>query len=111
MSHVPRVVLLGKNSDRSDTEKTQKILSGIDPSEIPGEFLFSVVVTTTNGTRYQLDKKIIKKGISYKHIDESIRKLNIKEAIDVIEIVIDLGKVQAKLDQQSAEYLNKFFDN
>jgi len=110
VSHVPRVVLLGKNSG-SNTEKTQKILSSIDPSEIPGEFLYSVFVTSTNGTRYQLDKKIIKRGISYKHIDESIRKLNIKEPIDVIEIVIDLSKVQSKLDEQSAEYLNKFFDN
>lgn len=110
MSHVPRVVLLGKNSG-TNSEKTQKILSSIDPSEIPGEFLFSVFVTSTNGTRYQIDKKIIKRGISYKHIDENIRKLNIKEPIDVIEIVIDLGKVQSKLDEQSAEYLNKFFDN
>jgi len=110
VSHVPRVVLLGKNSG-TNSEKTQKILSSIDPSEIPGEFLFSVFVTSTNGTRYQIDKKIIKRGISYKHIDENIRKLNIKEPIDVIEIVIDLGKVQSKLDEQSAEYLNKFFDN
>lgn len=110
MAHVPKVVLLGKNSG-TESEKTQKILASINPEEIPGEFLYSVFVTSTNGTKYQLDKKNLRKGISYKNIDESIRKLNIKENVDTIEIVIDLAKVQTKLDQQSAEFLNKFFDN
>jgi hypothetical protein len=110
VAHVPKVVLLGKNSGE-ESEKTQKILASINPEEIPGEFLYSVFITSTNGTRYQLDKKNLKRGISYKNIDETIRKLKVKGEVDVIEIVIDLGKVQTKLDEQSAEFLNKFFDN
>lgn len=110
MSHVPRVVLLGRNAG-ADTEKTHKILSSIEPLDIPGEFLYSIFVTTTNGTKYQLDKKTLKNGISYKDIDKSIRKLNIKEDVDIVEVVLDLGKIQSTLDKQSNEFLSKFFDN
>ena len=110
MSHVPRVVLLGRNAG-VDTEKTHKILSSIEPLDIPGEFLYSIFVTTTNGTKYQVDKKTLKRGINYKDIDKSIRKLNIKDDIDVVEVVLDLAKIQSTLDRQSNEFLSKFFDN
>jgi hypothetical protein len=57
------------------------------------------------------DKKTLKRGINYKDIDKSIRKLNIKDDIDVVEVVLDLAKIQSTLDRQSNEFLSKFFDN
>lgn len=103
----PKIVLLGKQSKIEDKDLVNTILSKIEPSELPTEFLHKVIINTVDGSSYTVNDK--QKYISYANIEKYVRKLGIKEDIESIEIVIDLDKIRQHLEQETNSILENIF--
>ncbi len=103
----PKIVLHGKQSKSNDSGIVKGILSKIEPSDIPTEFLHKIVVNTVGGDSYSVNDN--QKNISYTNIDKYIRQLGIKDDIESVEIVIDLDKVRLHLEKETNSILKKIF--
>lgn len=108
------VVLLGKQKNGIDNDKVRNLIASVNPSSIPIEFVHEIGVITKNNKRYNIHKPTdpnAPKEISYKKIDDYVRSLPTDSEVVTMEIILDLAKIDAWLYQQSAEILNKIFDN
>lgn len=103
----PKVVLLGKQSKIEDKDLVNSILSKIEPSELPTEFLHKIVINTVDGSSYNINDK--QKYISYSNIEQYVKQLGIKEDIESIEIVIDLDKIRQHLEKETNSILENIF--
>lgn len=105
----PKVVLLGKQTNSKDADSSIKnILSEIGPSDIPCEFLHTIVINTEDGNKYKISDS--KQDISYAHIEKYIATLGLKEPIESIEIVVDLDKIKRHLEEESNSVLKQIFE-
>jgi hypothetical protein len=103
------VVLMGKQNPQIDNEKVKSIIASVDPNNIPVDFIYEVFIVTTDENRYSLKKETIKEGIDYNKIDEYLGKIKLDGEIKTVEIILDLAKVNARLEKESNLILDKIF--
>lgn len=106
----PKIVLLGKQSKTEDNNGiVGSILSKIEPSDIPTEFLHKITINTVEGNSYNVNDN--QKKISYTNIEQYIRQLGVKEDIESVEIVIDVDKVRQHIQKESASIFKNIFND
>jgi len=103
----PRVVLVGKQKNHQDYVDLCNLISDIRPSQIPREFIHTVLVTTQNNRLHELSNKQLSNGVDYENIEQYLSELGIKiPDVQLVEIVIDLEKTQQTLNHDVKVALN-----
>ena len=92
----PRVVLLGKSASEQGNEMYD-LLTQIEPTHIPNEFLDTVYVTMSDQRRYKVSKRYYETGLDYANIEEYLAKIGSPADMTLIEIVLDLEKASKKV--------------
>lgn len=106
-NETPKIILVGKSSGKTDNSTVKKILANIEPSDIPVEFIHSIMVTTEDGNIYNVPE--VKQDISYKNMEQYIHRLNIKGRVKLVEILINLDTVKEELEFETNKLLDKVF--
>jgi hypothetical protein len=84
----PRVVLVGKQKNHQDYVDLCNLISDIRPSQIPREFIHTVLVTTQNNRLHELSNKQLSNGVDYENIEQYLSELGIKiPDVQLVEIV------------------------
>jgi hypothetical protein len=107
------VILMGKQNDGTDNAYVTNLIASINPNSIPVEFVYEIGVITKNNKRYNIHKPTESnspKELNYKKIDEYVKNLPTDSEVVTMEIVLDLGKIDKWLTEQSSQILNKIFD-
>jgi hypothetical protein len=103
VAHSPNVVILGRSNDSIDNEYIKGIISSVDPNGVPSEFIHRVFVIDNSDNRYVVPENFYAKGIRYKNLFKHLDRINTKDTIRTIEIVIDLLSVKDRLDIETSE--------
>lgn len=98
MASLPRVILLGKHDGTQDMGETKKILSTVEPSQIPSDLLDSIMITTRRGRQFNINRQTLAKGsVDHSYIDKQISKINMTDEVTEIEMIVDLVRMHARI--------------
>lgn len=105
-----RVVLLGKSTTTDSKKLHKEILNNISPTEIPKKFIDSIDVTFDEGQTIPFSTEGLKGNFSMEEIKEFLRTNDVKGKVELVEIVLNLDLVTANLQEQTSDFLGKYFD-
>lgn len=108
-SGAARVVLIGKSRDKNKHKHKTSVLSDVNPTEIPKEFIDGIAVTFDSEQTIQFDTSNIEKNFTIDGMNEWLSKIDRKGMIQTVEITLDLDLIYDTLQQDSDSILAKYF--
>ena len=104
-----RIVLLGKSTSVKSKKIHKQILSTLQPTEVPKEFIDSITVTFSNNEVVPFDTSKLKGNFSLDEVHSFLKEHKAEDKVDMIEITINLDLVSSKLESSSNSLLDKHF--
>ena len=106
-----RVVLIGKSRDKKKHKNKTSVLSNVNPTEIPKEFIDGIAITFEGDEEkvVQFDTANIKENFTIDGMSDWLSKIDRKGLVKLVEITLDLDRVYETLQQDSDSIFAKYF--
>lgn len=104
-----RVVLIGKSKNKKKHKNKSNLLSNINPTEIPKQFIDLITVTFDSGQVLNFDTTNIKSNFTITGMNEWLSKIDKKGIVSHVEITLNLDLIYETLQQDSDSIFAKYF--
>lgn len=106
-SGAARVVLIGKSKNGKNS--SNNILQGINPTEIPKQFIDRITVTFDTEQVMEFDTDNLEENFTVDGMTEWLNKIDRKGRIQLVEVTLDLDLIMASLQEGSDSIFAKYF--
>jgi hypothetical protein len=104
-----RIVLLGRSSNKVNSNFNKNLLGDIKPTEIPKEFIEKIDVTFSTGRIVEFEIDRIKVNFTLEAVEDFLSEYNTKGQIKLIEITLDLDEVHKTIQSGTDGIFSKYF--
>ena len=104
-----RVVLIGKSKNKSKYKNRTSVLSDVNPTEIPKEFIEKISVTFKGGEVVDFNTDKIEKNFTMDDMQSWLNQIDTRGAIKLVEVSLDLDLIYETLQQDSDSIFAKYF--
>lgn len=104
-----RIVLLAKSVRGSKSKFKQNLLSDINPTEIPKQFIESVNITFDDKLIVPFSVEKIKNNFTVEQLETFLNGYDKSKRVTLIEITLDIDKIYQTLQYDSDHVFSKYF--
>jgi hypothetical protein len=108
-NHEARIVLLGRPSKLTKNKFKNNLLSEVNPTEIPKQFIEKIDVTFSSGQVVQFDTSKLKSNFTMEAVKDFLKQYDKNSRVGLIEITLDLEKIYNTLQRDSDTIFAKYF--
>ena len=109
MPNNARIVLLGKVSGHSKNGFKTNLLSEINPTEIPKQFIECINFTYDDDISVPFSVAKIKNNFTLEQLEKFLNEYDKNKRVSLIEITLDLEKIYAVLEEDANHLFSKYF--
>lgn len=102
-------MLLGRPSKLTKNKFKNNLLSEVNPTEIPKQFIERIDVTFGTGHIVQFDTSKLKQNFTMDAVKDFLKSYDKNSRVNLIEITLDLEKIYETLQQDADTIFAKYF--